>query len=297
MAYYDQVPDAKARKALKFGAFLEKTAPFAGIISEKKANMKSTGLTLITRYVNDYLHRSGYEEPSHGNPAYIMLALRKNDGRYENKIIYSVNSVAWKTVVARFTKLFAYFYVFPLVKEALQQIQANLLAKGEHDLAFENSARIKAFNEFVYDKDNTPPMEENWNTTFIYPPLENAILRDPYIQTTISNMCSSKKQDMMDNYLYKNRVKILTIVCAYMMNINPLLIGSVCRISPQKIIDSIASDHIRFVFYDNYLVVRKLLLEGKTFDQPMTPLKQETIVERCGIVYKGKDSEYVDPNY
>ena len=284
IAYYDNVPDAKARKALKFGKFLEETVPFKGIIAEKKANMKSTGLTQVTKYVKDYLQRNDYQVPSNGSSVYITLCTIDNGNNYTYHLVYTVNSVVWNTIIARFTKFFAYHFVFPRVNQTLDELKIM-------DESVANNDRIKAFQSLTLHK--IPDiLNPQWNKMFMDPAVENAVLRDPNIQEAIAQICSQKKTQLaLDEHLYNFATRILTIICKYTMNINPTLVNMILMGVGQDPSAYVVT-FTRKTWVEN---IEKELGAGKLIAQPMTPIKKETVVEKAAIEYTGK--EYIDPNY
>ena len=232
-------------------------------------------------FVSDYLEVSGgVDPPSKGKPALILL--RKQDKMdAATTIVYTVNSVVWNTLLKRMAQLFAYNYVFPLAKTQIPNF----------------NVKTDAFHKLM--PDNVSEDLDNWETKFIYPPLEAAILRSSEVQNGIAAILNAPATAAKLGDVFRD---LVSFTCAYFMNFN---FNAVAVFITNQRFPAITKDAIRatlggagliFAFVTKSSIDKYInyIQTGKLASLNMTALAEKTLIERYGVVYKGANSEYVE---
>ena len=283
--YYGTV-DKAGRKTTKLNDYLHSRDPFKTIHEEKMAKNRS-GFKLISQFIRDWLAAHDISTPAKDNPTFISL---ENNVK-EMYFVYKINSVVWNTLMVRMSQLFAYNYVFPLAKVVLG-----------NNVSFD--AKIMAFRDLISNETSTD--YENWESKFIFPPLESAILRSKDIQEAIAAVLS----DPATTAEFASHIsEIVDIVCRYFMNFNFNAIASrvygseikakVKEISKTAINSLILEGGLMFEFVKNADEAEYInqINAGQIPLFTMTAVQEKTVIDRFHVSYKGASSEYIEEGY
>ena len=276
--YYGTV-DKQGRKTTKLNDYLHSRDPFKTIHEEKMAKNRS-GFKLIVTFIKDWLAtKMDVSAPAKDNPTFISL----ENSATKVAIVYKVNSVVWNTLMVRMAQLFAYNYVFPLAKREFAVVNTD--------------PKIMAFLELIPNQTSTD--YENWESKFIFPPLESAILRSKSIQDAIASTTE------LGGHMYE----IIDAVCRYFMNFNFNAVASMIYGKDIKAkVKEISKDAINALILEGGLMFEFIqnAEEATYIDQinagqipmfTMTAVQEKTIVDRFKVKYVGADSAYIEPGY
>ena len=225
MDYYDSHPTKSSRRDERYAEFLKRTKYYQTQILK--------GYALITEWIRDELAANGVTAPTRKKKNYIALNIL-NGGELDELACYSCNPVVFNTLVARIADLFATYYIFPHLKEELEELKdtSELL-----QLLKAETADVKLFldpDEVSADTDeHMHNVDTLWRRSLFYPKVKAVILANRNVQITIEKYVNAAKNGKLGIVNPLNGVMetvsdhdgnfdlfnaLLTVVCRHMMN-------------------------------------------------------------------------------
>ena len=294
--YYGSNPTPAERRAFSKSAFLA-----ANPYLYPKSPLKMLGP--VVNFITDKLRVNDIEAPSRDNPCYILL-IDKRAQPFVPRVLYKVSPIAWNCIIKFISKLFLYYYVFPLFQDsenkAVQAVNAfKLDAIIENSALFDDSAQIMNMRNRPLFK-----MWVAWQWGALFSPdVENAILRDKEVQAEIKRilnvLTTNTNRVMLDRITH-----ILNVVCVHMCRINYPVINNFfgddahANTSPlSNFLRWIAEEQcmfFRFATQDELENYETLESTNRIITLSITTIKEEEVMAIHHVQF-ADDSRYYEP--
>ena len=312
MHYYSENPTAKLRseKSRNVFMYVDKNDIYG-----KSRRVKTW--TKITDFITTVLKRADITAPERKSPSYIVFRhpYKNQEGKLQWHYVtcFVLSPISWNGVIRNIAKLFAYYYIFPIIANgqhptvsravsALVELCAHQTIEHQDialDAGLPDNANAKLRHKMMY----------GWqNDVFIEPDLEASIMKDPTVRMYIIqvlNTFASSQQNVA--YAFNVINNLLQTVCVHMARINPATIfrfpalaDKFKGLDPLKRLEKfITAGFCEFTFVKNAEeeTIEEVITRGLLPSAPLTIFGEDKYMTQGGAMYLGLDSKYVEAGY